>query len=292
MTSYINPDQTVRLLRRLRTDSPKARLIVSHDRKNAPPPTAALQKLGAELWLTPQEITWGDASYLHSQLAAIERAALADEDWITILTGQDYPLRPLTEYEAHLRNLDADMVLEEPDDNPALPALLHRYETRAYRIPRWAGRHRARQVIGRLPGLSVSSEPHGLPPYLLRSRLRTPFSPRFRLYKGCDLYALSGKAARALLTAPPELLRYYEHTRVPSESYPHTVLRNNPSLSNRAGMIHYARWRGSPHPDWLTTADLPEMLASGFWFARKFQQDDPVLDALDEHLDAASRQPM
>jgi hypothetical protein len=204
-----------------------------------------------------------------------------------VLTGQDYPLRPLHDYELHLSTCGADMALEEPDDDPNLPTFLERYLARVYRLPHWAGRHRIRQVVKHVPGLTLTSEPRGLPPYLQRRRIRTPFSESFRLYKGCDLFALSGRAADLLGRADPKLLRYYSRTRVPSESYVHTVLRNEPSLRNLAGMLHYAEWVDSPHPKWLTDDDLEAMLGSGHWFARKFRPGEPVLDELDRLLDSA-----
>ena len=253
-----------------------------------PPPDAArLAELDAELRLTSAPITWGDASYLRSLLEVIAAAALAPDDWLTILTGQDYPLRPLRDYERHLAASAADMALEEPDDDPNLPLFLERYLVRSYRLPLWTDRHRVRQVMKHIPGFSMSRSPRGLPPDLNRRRLRTPFSDDFRLYKGCDQFALSGRAAHVLLRADPGLMRYYSHTRVPTESYPHTVLRNDPSLRNLAGMVHYAQWVDTPHPKWLTSDDLDAMLASGFWFARKFRPDEPVLDELDRLLDAA-----
>ena len=285
VTSYTDPAQTERLVARLRRDSPQSRLIVSHDKKMPPPDAAHLSALGAELRLTNEPITWGDATYLRSLLDVIEAAALAPDDWITILTGQDYPLRPLREYETHLATSAADMLLEEPDDDPRLPLFLARYVSRSYRLPPWTDRHRIRQVMKHIPGFSMSSSPRGLPPDLHRRRLRTPFDDDFRLYKGCDQFALSGRAARVLARADPKLLRYYSHTRVPSESYPHTVLRNDPSLRNLAGMVHYAQWVDTPHPKWLTSEDLDVMLQSGLWFARKFRPDEPLLDELDRLLD-------
>lgn len=285
ITSYTEPSQTVRLLRRLRHDSPGARLIVSHDRKAPAPEAAALEGVGAELLLTPEPVTWGDATYLRSVLRAIEHAALDADDWLTVLTGQDYPIRPLSEYESFLADSPADMVLEEPDDDPHLDALLARYRVRSYRLPHWTDRHRIRQVVGRLPGLTLGREPRGLPPYLHRRRLRTPFGDDLVLRKGSDLFALSGRAAQALRSAPPGLMRYYAHTRVPSESYVHTVLRNQSSLRNHPTMLHYTRWGASPHPEWLGVDDLAAMRASAYWFARKFRPDDPALDRLDDLLD-------
>jgi hypothetical protein len=287
VTSYTTPAQTERLVRRLRRDSPASRIIVSHDRKAPTPSIDALRDVGAELWLTDAPITWGDASFLLSQLAVVRRAALAEADWLTFLTGQDYPIRPLAEYERHLSTVGADMLLEEPDGDPELPVLLRRYVRRSYRMPRWTDRHRIRQVVKQLPGWELSREPRGLPPYLHRPRLRTPFSTDFPLRKGGDLYALSGRAAAVLMAADPRLVRYYSRTRIPSESYPHTVLRNAPELANHAGLLHFTRWGSSSHPEWLGVDDLAEMLESSHWFARKFREGDPVLDELDSLLDGA-----
>ena len=293
VTSYANPDQTARLIRRLRRDSPSSRLVVSHDRKTPPPSAEDLEETRAELWLTPEPVTWGDATYLRSILAAIRRLDLRPEDWVTIITGQDYPLRPLGDFETHLASCGADMALEETEDDPHVSALLERYVTRAYPLPHWVGRHRVRQIVKHTPGIALSHEPRGLPPHLLVRRVRTPFSGSFRLYKGCDLFALSGRASERLLGAPPGLLRYFAGTRVPSEAYVHTVLRNDQALRNDPGMLHYARWEASPHPSWLSTGDLDVMLASGKWFARKFRQDDTVLDLLDKRLDRlSSRSPI
>jgi hypothetical protein len=48
-------------------------------------------------------------------------------------------------------------------------------------------------------------------------------------------------------------------------------------------------WDGGPHPRTLTTADLPALLTSGAWFARKFDDavDPDLLDAIDRHRLAA-----
>lgn len=285
VTSYKNPQQTLRLLRRMRRDSPDCRLIVSHDRKTPPPPSVGLAAVGAELWITPQPIRWGDASYLESQLAVLRTVQLADTSWITFLTGQDYPVRPLAHFEKHLVTSGADALLEFPDGDPGLPVHLERYLKRSYQMPWWTDRHHVRRVVNRVPGFELSHEPRGQPPYLHRRRLRTPFSEAFPLRKGCDHFSVSGRATRTLLDAPPGLLRYYSRTRIPSESYTHTVLRNAAGLTVRDEMLHYARGDASPHPEWLGTGDLDAMIRSGRWFARKFREDDPVLDVLDTLLE-------
>ena len=111
VTSYRNPEQLFRLLERLRRSSPDARLIVSHDRKSAPLDPGRLADTGATCHRTPQPVTWGDGSYLTSVLAVMATLELADDDWLTVLSGQDYPLRPLADYEAHLATCAADALV-------------------------------------------------------------------------------------------------------------------------------------------------------------------------------------
>lgn len=286
VTSYTSPQQTERLVTRLRHDSPRSRILVSHDRKMPAPSHSALRAAGAELWLTEEPITWGDASFLRSQLSVLRRAALAEDDWLTFLTGQDYPIQPLAQYERHLLSTGADVLLEEPDDDPQLPLLLKRYVRRSYRMPRWTDREGLRRMVDLVPGFELTQEPRGIAPYLHRRRLRTPFSKRFPARKGGDLFAISGRAAAVLLRTPPRLLRYYSRTRSPSESYPHTVLLNTPGIVNSPGTIHFMRWGASSHPEWLGLDDMDAMAASGRWFARKFREDDAVLGELDRRLNA------
>ena len=204
VTSYTAPHQTVRLVARLRRDRPDARIIVSHDRKMPPPDASSLASAQADLWLTPDPITWGDSSYLKSLLAVVADLRLHDDEWMIVLTGQDYPIRPPAALESTLAASGADMMLEEPDDDPHLPLLLERYLSRSYRLPGWSDRHRIHQVVNNLAGVSMTREPRGLPPYLHRRRLRTPFGDAFVLRKGSDLFALSGRAARSLLRADPK----------------------------------------------------------------------------------------
>jgi len=292
VTSYEQPEQLHRLLARLRRSSPGSRLVVSHDRKSPPLDPGRLAEVEAVGRVTPTPVTWGDASYLHSILAVVRDEPLAPTDWLVLLTASDYPLRPLADFERHLAACGADALLEAPEPGPALDAVTARYRRRSVRPPAWLvdGRRRARLVAAaarRLPGVLWCPQPHGIPPTLEVRRLRTPFGPDLALHKGCDLFALDGRARERLLAAPPRLLRYFDRTAVPSEAYPHTVLRNDPAVVVRPEMLHFGEWVGSPHPRHLGVEDLPAMLGSGRWFARKFRPEDPVLDRLDALLDGA-----
>ena len=77
--------------------------------------------------------------------------------------------------------------------------------------------------------------------------------------------------------------RYFGRRAVPEESYYQTILCNSGLQIDRHNR-RFEVWEGGAHPQWLTSAHLEEMFASGCHFARKFRPDEPVLDQIDEAL--------
>ena len=117
VTSYGKTHQLERLLRTLRFLS-AGPLWLRHDYSKAPLHTERLSNIGAVTILPPTTpVTWGDFSFVDVLLESL-RAIEAREDysWIVILSGQDYPIRPLADLERRLRELDADALLEQTAD--------------------------------------------------------------------------------------------------------------------------------------------------------------------------------
>jgi hypothetical protein len=287
ITTHRGPQQIYRLVDRVRRCSPASTIVVSHDCKGPPLDPAELS--GASLRSTPVPVSWGDFSYVRSVLAVLEELDLHPADWVTILTGEDYVVRSLVDYEQHLSTCGAHSLIEQTVwENPAnVDVLLARYRARTFSVPAWADRGIVDRVVNRLPGLAFHIQPRGMPSKI-DIRWRNPFGPHFPLTMGADQLALSGRAVEALfgtIAARPELVRHYARTRAPSESFYHTILLNDPAIVNLPEPLHYIVWPQSAHPRYLTLDDLPAMRDSGCWFARKFHEDDPVLDELDRSLD-------
>lgn len=290
ITSYRDAPQIERLLGRIRSLSPKATVIISHDRKGHAINEAEVSRLGGQVQITDDPVTWGDGSYLHSVLKALSMAQTKrDGDWYTILTSQDYPLRPLAHFESYLETSGFDAFLEGPDAGEHYEKLLARYTSYSFPAPHVIESRVASRLLGALPRVSIHRQPYNLSPRIDFRLFKTPFGPQFKLYKGCDLFSLNGHALRRLLEAPASLLKHYDRTRIPSESYPHTVLFNDPSLRVKPEKLHYTEWKGGSHPQWLEGGDVEKALHSEKWFARKFRVDSAALDALDDLLDAEER---
>jgi hypothetical protein len=279
--SHRNPDQVLRLVRALR-EGPAAEVLVRHDQRRSLLRAADVEAAGAELIEDRIEVEWAAWSHVEVMLAALRRAAALDPDWTLVLSGQDYPLRPMAEIEAGLQASDADAMLGSVREiETRRPAgddeFFLRVAYRHYRRPR------------HLPHLPRILRPivyvRDLPPLVGVRRLRLP---DLRLYSSADWLTLGRRALDSVLAAGEDrgLLRAFRRVAVPSESFFASVLLNNPRLRIERDHRRFAAFArpGVPHPETLTAADLETALASGADFARKFDTavDAQALDLLDE----------
>jgi hypothetical protein len=294
--SHSNPAQVLRLVAALK-EGPGAEVAVRHDQRRSALDRTAVERLGARLLRDDIDFEWGGTTQLDVLLGALERVAEAfDPDWLFVLSGQDYPLRPIEAIHADLAASGVDAMLGsvwplETRHRPAPPQeeFFLRYAYRHYRVPRRTPHlPQALRSVAYLRELPTSR-------HLGVRRMRLPFGESFRCYVSSDWITLGRRGLSALLSATREnsrLLRYYGRTAIPSESFPATVLLNDRSLNVSRDHRRFAPFTdpGAAHPDALTSADLDRILASGCDFARKFdaEVDAKVLDALDESRSAAA----
>jgi core-2/I-Branching enzyme len=281
--SHRNPGQVLRLVHALR-EGPGARVLVRHDPRGEPLDTKDLEDAGAEPIEDRIKVRWGGWSQLRLILSCLsEAAARHDPDWALILSGQDYPLRPLPEIEADLDDSPADArlgaVRQVEDRRPAAG------EDEFFLRCRY--RHYARPRV-------IRSLPHRIRP-LIYSRELPPLVGVRRLQPGpltffasADWLTLGRAGLRTVLAAAEDrrLMRHFRRVAVPSESFFASVLLGDPSLIVERDNRRFAPFpHGAPSPETLTTPDYDRMLASGADFARKFDAtlDPHVLDLLDEH---------
>jgi hypothetical protein len=292
VVSYKNPGQVLRLVSALH-EGPGAEVVVRHDQRRTPLARSEVDDRGGHMLEDGIEAGWGDFSYLRVLLGALEWSLeRLDPDWILLLSGQDYPLRPLADIEARLAAADEDAFLASAWELPTArrpepPAeeFFLRYAYRHFAVPSWTPRapRALRDVV------YTRELPLGLGKRIGFRRRRLPFGPARRCFVSGDWMSLSARAARVVTRTPrrePALMRNYRRSVIPSESFFATALLNEPELDvarEDRRLISFAGPR-VPHPDVLTSADLGRLLDSGMDFARKFDQelDSDVLDALDE----------
>ncbi|RSK49057.1 beta-1,6-N-acetylglucosaminyltransferase [Hymenobacter rigui] len=227
-------------------------------------------------------INWGGFGLTQALLAGLREilAHPARYEFINLLSGQDYPLRPLTElYDFLAAHPGHSFVQAEPMGSPWWQlnrARLERYHlTDAPALP---GRYVVQRALNAV-----------LP------RRQFPLSG-YTVYGGnmSCWYTLSRAAAEYLVNffaVHQELHQFGRLSWGSDEFLVATVLYNSPlreTLHNNS--LRYIDWStGGAHPRLLTSADLPGMLASGCFWGRKFNLDtnSAVLDALDAHCQVA-----
>ena len=291
ITSYALPEQVLRLARTLRAGSPDAPIVIHHDDRRSRLDEPALEALGGvELLRPPLAVAWGTGSQLRMHLRCfswlVDRVAFA---WTVMLSGQDYPIRPLADVERDLLAGPFDGYVQgEPVPAPGwrgreVDEFARRYFYR-YRPIRPPGPRLRRAIAAARPLLTLREMPSGT---LLGRRCATPFSPSLPCRRGSDWLTLSRAAVEALVATArsrPDVVRHYTRAIVPSESFAQTILHATPGLRLSADTRRYTSWRREAHrPDVLGLADLDRILGSGADFARKFDvtHDAAVLDELD-----------
>jgi hypothetical protein len=282
--SHRNPDQVIRLVRAL-GEGPAARVLVRHDPRGPRLTADQIEAAGGEAIEDDIAFEWGGWSQLELILACLrEAAARHDPDWVLILSGQDYPLRPLADVEGELDAgmLDARLgsVREVERHRPAAGGdefflrCRYRHYTRPRAMPDPPGTVRPVLYARELPPL-VGVRRLGRPP--------------LRFFASADWLTLGRRALAAVLAAAEDrrLMRYFRRVAVPSESFFASVLLGDAALTVERDHRRLARFsrEGAPHPELLTSSDYEGLIASGADFARKFDAavDSRVLDLLDEH---------
>ena len=286
--SHRNPEQVLRLVGAL-AEGPAARVLVRHDPRGPSLGTGDIEAAGGEAIQDDIVFEWGGWSQLELILSCL-RLALARHDprWVLVLSGQDYPLRPLAAIEGELEASAADgrlgavRAVETRRPPPGEDEFFLRCRYRHYTCPRGLP-HLPRAVRG----LAYVRE---LPPRAGGRRLAAPPLPFFA---SADWLTLGRRALAAALVAADDrrLMRHFRRVAVPSESFFASVLMNDATLSIERDHRRFAPFahEGAAHPETLTSADLERMLASGADFARKFDVavDSHVLDLLDERRRAS-----
>jgi hypothetical protein len=229
---------------------------------------------------------WG---HITTPLAALKAFSLlrneSDPDWYFLLSGSDYPVAPAEKILIELSSTRYDVYLEHCEISGDtrfsrigwLRQAYDRYYAHRLSLPRIATE---RLFSGRIPFRRE---------YLF---IRNPRMLRWiewnrppRIFSGTFWFHGNRKAIYRLLDSDWEsTLRYFRRRPIPEESLFHTILcKSDLHICN--DNKRYMDWtEGGWHPKWLTVSDLPKIIASGAFFARKFRPDGIVQRTVNEEL--------
>jgi len=310
--NHRGPEQLLRLLATLRRQLPDSPLVVHHDKFRAELSASELEPLGnAHLLTSDKPIVWGDLSLVEACWRSLTwMTANIEFDWLVVLSAQDYPIKPLAGLGKYIAATGAGALVDATPIGELPTAGLRKITRRRFlyqygparelwpaaRISErlWANLRQGTALFADVLNNSqqyfkIYRYPDRMPWRIGRRASSTPFSPDWPCWFGSVWFGLSAEAVRYINTFVqnnPEYVAYYERTICPDESVTATIICNAPGIHVEPTALHFVRWTRpqSGHPDILGIADLPELLASPAFFARKFDAaiDSDVLDRLDE----------
>lgn len=290
ITAYRDLQHLKRLCAALRREDPSCLMLVQFDVGS--PLASSASELDLPVALTREPIRWGDGTYVRAVVHSLRMLADEPWDWVLVLSGQDYPIRPLAVLHHELEQSGCSAystITGRLPGDPSPPTVVERYTYRYVwarrgwpRLLRAVARRSAPVVTALSRGrLRIQPRPRGDGPGLGVRRRSTIFSERRPCYLGSDYVAMRRDSARALLTLlddEPEVLDYFASTFVPSEALFASILRwiDPDTVANRN--FHFMRFSGRANPRRITKEDLPELWELGMPFARKFDDDSAWVD--------------
>ena len=264
------PDQLVRLTRRL--NSPGALFLIHINRRSddaiLDTARAGLADLDNVVFLRRHKLHWGAFGHVRATIEALEELdrRSTEFDYLALLTGQDYPIKPVGVIESTLAQSGGKSFI-------AYDRLPGGWEDGMKRITHW---HERRIGV-----------PRG---WHLNLPIRRRFPRGLVPYGGSAYWWLSHEAieqVRRFIAERPKDYRFFKHVDVPDEVFFQTVLLNSPLRESVVNdELRLVDWTRDPMPWTFGAGDLEMLRRSPKLLARKFDVtfDAEILDLIDREL--------
>ena len=307
VTAYHEQRHLRRLLTTLLRWDPTGEIALHFDRSKASLDLGGLVDERLHVLSEWSPVTWGDSSYLEVLLHGLRWWSRQKVDWVVVLSGQDYPVRPVDELQEFLAASAKNAFIfggkigVPPSRYRVvdLDTVRQRYFLHWAKFPRVAWTPLARPITQRgvrlarhlVPGgLLVRELPHNERPWIgWRPVRKHPFTEEWQCCFGWDYFAVDQRAISILVSDDDRvraLRRWYKRSIIPTESFFITVMRGHPRV-RCAKALHYVQWEnfGDPHPVVLAEDCYDLMRSSGCFFARKFDSSSSsLLDRIDQEM--------
>ena len=230
---------------------------------------------GNNIFLVPDDrridVRWGRFSQVEATLLLINQAlhtALYDYFWLC--SGQDFPIKSVSEIKEFFRQKDCNFVsLYSSRNNPIDGVANTKRDKRCEVVyPSWMiGKGYWQRGIKRLYNLLTGGVGYTF------SAIRRNLPDGLKAFYGSQWWCLNQTTIKWISTyieEHSEILNFYSTTVVPDESFFQTLVMNSPYSNNVSRNFVYMDWtEGKSSPKVLTELDYTTMVASEKLLARK-----------------------
>jgi len=287
VTVYDNPRHFQRLSSTIVT--PQSAVFAHLDAKSDRTPFKLAERPQVHFVEPRLPVYWGEFSMVRAILLLMERALAAPEnfEYLCLISGADYPIRPLHELHAFLeKHAGTEFINLIAMPNEQLGKPISRLQR--YKVPSGTllgvKRMRLRRTLANWGWLPAERD------YLSALGGLKPFG-------GSTWCTLTREACRYVLdfvARERRFVRFYRDSKFPDEGMIHTIIGNSPFAARVRRNLTYTDWRaGGRSPVALSQEHVnrflhdPQLVADdGFgpgevFFARKFgDESGPLLDQL------------
>lgn len=281
--AHRNPEQAAMLIDVLAAES-GSQVLVHVDKKSEAMFRALSTRYAAsnavKLISERHKVYWGSYGQIKATLALLrEAAAIPGSFYCMLMSGQDFPVRPLSELRSFLEANDGRQFVVN------------------FRLPdvQWSdgGLNRVRHYHFDLFGSGIAARLFNKAIRLFQNVFRVRRKIYFPLFGGSNWFTLHSDAARYVVSFVDEhrdFDRQFRHTRCADEIWLQTILMNSKFASSVTGEdLRLVDWSSGPEfPRTWRMEDLDRLLGERkAFFARKFDLnvDARIVEALKHHIE-------
>ncbi len=294
--AYHRPEQLAALLETLRHPQVTIYLHIDSAARLKPFRDAlAAANVGEIVWLRRYRSRWGSPAIVDAEIEGISRAVQDGCSYLLLISGEDFPLKPVTEIVSFAEENRDRSFLETFALADSLWPLHGRERTDFYS---WRLLDRYYPCVPSGEDTSHLSRGRLVLNLALRARFALMPARRFPAYLapvgGSQWLNLNADAARFVvnfLRQHGDYRHYHRYTTCPDELFIQSILvgtgfANDHEIVNDD--LRFLIWGLADHPKTLQSADLPAILASSDLFARKVnaEQDPEFFAELQERVSA------
>ncbi len=233
------------------------------------------------LWPTRVRVGWGEWSVVQATLNALEAIAATGKkpDFVHLMSGSDYPIRPIAEFRDYLERHANDEFIECVDMNDGVwvkGGLTHeRYEYRHFF--NWKARPHLFEKSWRLQQ---------------KLGLKRHFPDGLRPHLGSQWWTLSWAAIEDVLTAShnPRIKSFFKSVWIPDEMFIQSVVATTRVAAATGANLTLYQFTHKGVPVVYANDHAEYLARQPFFFARKISPwADRLRDELDEYVSGARK---
>ncbi|WP_159947789.1 beta-1,6-N-acetylglucosaminyltransferase [Polaribacter septentrionalilitoris] len=301
ITVHTNPNHLKRLINKL--NDKNSEFYIHLDLKSEINHFKKIVKLPNVVFIEKRvKCIWGDISQVMATINLLKRAIhnKKENSIIIFLSGQDYPIKSLSFIDKYIQENNKNEFI---DMMPFKNSIIYNQRVNQYKIN---NSEKRMDFVYLSPILSSGLKNFKLfIKLILKKKIDIIEALRFvkrkrvsifkKHYKGSNWFALQYDTVREVLNYievnENKLFKYYKYTACADEQFFHTILNEISSRKktlNFSSSLHFVDWnrKNVPLPVTFTVDDINLLLnqPKGKLFARKFNEDDELLNLLDLKL--------